>query len=221
MGRKKYCSVACRQALRSKLDMRTGLLQALNTRYATFYFSDIMIIMDILPYGFKEICSFFYPRSPGARPGDDFSTMSNILGESWWAEKRRTNKRYLASMHVLTLANHNRVPAKAVRPNATVTPHIKTASLVYLNLNKTDLFSPELDRIVKKAYRKQAKIFHPDIGGDAGIFRKINQAYEDLSKWADNPTFIRRRGFPDKWFYDGSANKWIQPVPEQHITHHK
>jgi hypothetical protein len=212
MGRKKYCSVECRQALRSKLDMRTGLLQALNTRYATFYFSDIMIIMDILPYGFKDICSFFYPRSPGARPGDDFGAMSNILGESWWAEKRRTNKRYLASMHVLSLANRNQKPA-AVRPYAVETPVIKATSLVYLNLSRTDLYSPELLKIVKTAYRTQAKIYHPDLGGDAATFRKINQAYEDLSNWADNPSFFRRRGFPDKWFYDGGANRWLQPAP--------
>jgi hypothetical protein len=213
MGRKKYCSIECRQTLRSKLDMRTGLLQALNTRYATFYFSDIMIIMDILPYGFKEICSFFYPRSPGARPGDDFSTMSNILGESWWAEKHRTNKRYLASMHVLTLAHRNGGSANTLRPYAVETPQIKTTSLVYLNLSKSDLYSPELSKVVKSAYRRQAKIYHPDLGGDATVFRKINQAYDELTKWADNPSFVRRRGFPDKWFYDGSANRWLQPAP--------
>lgn len=213
MARKKYCSIACRQTLRSKLDMRTGLLQALNTRYATFYFSDVMIIMDVLPYGFKDICSFFYPRSPGSTPGDDFSAMSNILGESWWEEKRRTNKRYLASMHVLSLAKRNHDGSVTIRPHAFETPMIKATSLIYLNLSKGDLYSPELLKIIKTAYRHQAKIYHPDLGGDAAIFRKINRAYEELTNWADNPSFLRRRGFPDKWFYDGCVNKWRQPAP--------
>mgnify|MGYP002063947042 CR=1 FL=1 len=29
----------------------------------------------------------------------------------------------------------------------------------------------------------------------------------------ENPSFTRRRGFPDKWFYDGETNRWVQPVP--------
>ncbi|MBN1663268.1 MAG: J domain-containing protein [Deltaproteobacteria bacterium] len=116
-------------------------------------------------------------------------------------------------MHVLKLANCNPNPAFSVRPSTITTPLIKSASLIYLNLSKEDLYSAELSKIVKNAYRRQAKIYHPDLGGDAAAFRKINQAYEDLTKWAESPSFSRRKGFPDKWFYDGSANKWMQPVP--------
>src|SRR5512145_2142803 len=72
IGRRRYCSIDCRQKLRQRLDMRSGLLQALNTRYATFYFSELLVIMDILPCGYKEIRSFFYPRTPGKSPGEDF-----------------------------------------------------------------------------------------------------------------------------------------------------
>ncbi len=36
-------------------------------------------------------------------------------------------------------------------------------------------------------------------------------AYEDLLSWTENPTFLKKRGFPDKWFYDGYRNKWLQP----------
>ncbi|HSQ84528.1 MAG TPA: hypothetical protein VLM43_07355, partial [Desulfobacterales bacterium] len=65
IGKRRYCSIGCRQRLRYTLDMRTGLLKALNTRYGAFYFTDILIIMDILPYDTKEIFSFIYPRSSG------------------------------------------------------------------------------------------------------------------------------------------------------------
>jgi hypothetical protein len=215
IGRRRYCSVDCRQKLRQRLDMRCGLLQALNARYATFYFSDLLIVMDILPYGYKEICSFFYLRTPGKSPGEDFGRMADILGETWWAEQRRTKKRYFASLHVLEMAVRNHVPTGAVKPRAVHTPAVSASSLVYLNLEKSNLDSPALRKIIRDAYRHQVKIHHPDLGGDAGMFRKIHEAYEDLIRWADNPNFIRHRGFPDKWFYDGESSRWVQPTPLQ------
>ena len=213
IGRRRYCSIECRQKLRQRLDMRMGLLQALNTRYATFYFSDLLIIMDVLPCGQKEIRSFFYPRTPGKTPGEDFSRMADILGETWWAEQRRTKKRYFATLHVLDLGLRNHVPPQSVKPPIIHTPAVTPTSLIYLNLEKSSLDSPVLRKIIRDAYRRQVKIHHPDLGGDAKMFRQIHQAYEDLIRWAGNPNFIRHRGFPDKWFYEGDRNRWVQPTP--------
>jgi hypothetical protein len=28
---------------------------------------------------------------------------------------------------------------------------------------------------------------------------------------------VKRRGFPDKWFYDGRQNRWVQPTPSHEI----
>lgn len=212
IGRRRYCSPACRRRLLYKLDMRTGLIQALNIRYATFYFSDAFIVMDMLPYGTREIFSFFYPRSPGRVPAEDFSDMADTLGDSWWGEKRRTNKRYLASRFVLEQAIRNRICESGVKPLSKHIPNFKGKSLSFLNIDRSDLDSPDLGQIIKNAYRRQAKLHHPDLGGDADTFRRIHQAYEELLCWSKNPTFRRRRGFPDKWFYDGSTNKWIQPI---------
>ena len=100
-ARRKYCSMECRKRLHYKLEVRTGLIRALNAKYATFYFSEVMIIMDMLPYGSEQIFSFFYPRSPGSKPAEDFSRMADMLGNIWWNERKRTNKRYLASFHLL------------------------------------------------------------------------------------------------------------------------
>jgi hypothetical protein len=212
IGRRKYCSPACRRRLLYKLDMRTGLIQALNIRYATFYFSELMIVMDMLPYGTSEIFSFFYPRSPGRVPAEDFSDMADTLGNSWWAEKRRTNKRYLASRFVLDQAVRNAIRESGVKPLSKHTPNFKGTSLACLNIDRSELDSPELGQIIKNAYRRQAKRHHPDLGGNAETFRRIHQAYEDLLFWSRNPTFRRRRGFPDKWLYDGATNRWIQPI---------
>jgi hypothetical protein len=62
---------------------------ALNTRYATFYFTEIIIILDVLPYGSGELFSFMFPRSKGKKPVEDFCTMSNILGNAWWERVRK------------------------------------------------------------------------------------------------------------------------------------
>jgi len=215
MARRKYCSIDCRQRLRYKLNIRTGLLKALNTRYATFYFTDIANIMDVLCHGSAEIFSFIYPRSPGNNPAEDFSKMADILGNAWWVEKRRTNKKYLASRYVLEQADRNSMPADAVKPSATKNPTIQGTSLIHLKLDRSALHSPELQKRIKNAYRLQAKKHHPDLGGDKMSFMKIHHAYEELIQWADNPSFVTRRGFPDKWFYDGSKNRWVQPTPIQ------
>jgi hypothetical protein len=213
MGRRRYCSVDCRQRLRLKLDMRTGLIQALNARFATFYFSDLTIMMDMLPFGSRDIYSFLYPRTPGKKPAEDFSNMADMLGIAWWEEKKRTRKRYLASQRVLDEAKRNQIPILAVRPTLINLPAVREVSLQHLNLHKSDLMNPELKTLVRNAYRRQAKLFHPDVGGDARIFMKIHQAYEDMLQWAENPIFVTRRGFPDKWLYDGTQNRWLQPIP--------
>ena len=171
IGRRKYCSIDCRQNLRYALNIRTGLLMALNIRYATFYFTDMMIIMDVLPYGSDDIFSFTYPRSNGSKPAEDYRMMSAVLGNEWWAEKNRTNKHYLASRYVLD---------QAIR-----------------NERKTNRTVP----------------FETEIPVKPDAFRKIHQAYIDLVQWLENPSYIKRRGFPDKWFYDGTKNKWVQPTP--------
>ena len=192
--------------------MRSGLLQALNTRYATFYFSDTNIILDIVPHGIKEIFRYESKRKAGSNPAADFSIMTNNLGEAWWAESRRTNKNYLASQHVLKLATRHAISDGSQRPRLIRIPTIKTESLNCLEINKADLQSHELSKIIKNAYRRHVKIHHPDLGGQAETFRKIHDAYKELLHWADNPVFVRRRGFPDKWYYNGENEKWVQPV---------
>ena len=213
LGRRRYCSIDCRQKLRYTLDLRTGLLKTLNTRYATFYFTDVMIIMDVLPYYSKEIFSFIYPRSTGKKPAEDYCIMSDILGNRWWAEKKRTNRNYLATRLLIENAIHNDPAFCPVMPPEIKIPAVKKASLIHLKLGKSDLNSPELEKIIKSAFRLQVKKHHPDLGGDTDTFRRIHQAYLELISWAENPSYLKRRGFPDRWFYDSNKNRWLQPAP--------
>jgi len=214
MGKRKYCSIDCRQRLRYKLNIRTGLLKALNIRYATFYFTSTLIILDMLPFNETEIYSFIFPRSPNCKPADDFSKMADILGNSWWSERKRTNRKYLAVRHVLDKANQKNGQTNSVRPLEIKIPAVKGKSLINLKIGRSELKTPQLQKLIKSAYRTQAKKHHPDIGGNTTAFRKIHQAYEELISWAESPTFVERRGFPDKWFYDGNKGRWVQPTPQ-------
>ena len=146
--RRRYCSVECRQKLRRTLNIRTGLLKALNTRFAVFYFTENMIVMDVLPYGSKEIFSFLYQRTAGKKPVDDFCRMADMLGNAWWAERKRTNKKYLASQHVFDQAQRNSNTQNAIKPLEIKIPSVKGKSLIHLKLGKADLNSPELPGLI-------------------------------------------------------------------------
>jgi len=212
IGRRRYCSIRCRQSLRQKLNSRIGLLRALSARYAVFYFSDTVITMDIVPCGSREVFRYEGLRKNGNKPADDFGRMTNLLGGIWWAEEKRTKKHYLASRKVLEIASRHPITAALTRPRSIRIPQVKTENLKLLDLSKEDLASSDLHKIVKNAYRRKVKIHHPDAGGKAAVFRQIHNAYKEMLIWADHPRFARRRGFIDKWYYDGESRKWVQPM---------
>ena len=175
--------------------------------------SILQIICLYLTYSHTVPLSYLYPRSSRSKPVDDFRKMADHLGNAWWDEEKRTRKRYLASQHLLESANRNHKTIDSIRPIEIKKPSQVGSSVIHLKLNRSQLEKPDLPQVVKKAYRRQAMKHHPDLGGDSDSFRKIHEAYVQLINWAENPTFIRRRGFPDKWFYEGDRNRWIQPTP--------
>ncbi len=209
---RRYCALTCQQYLLASLNRRTGLLQTLNTRYATFYFTDFAIMMDLLLYNSDQIFSYMLPRSPGKKPVEDFCELSNSLGTLWWNERERTKKRYVASEHVLQRARKSDAPAGVVMPVSFCLPSVRSGNLVTLELKAEDLAPANLELRIKSAYRRQVKKHHPDMGGSPELFLKIQEAYEALNDWAKRPSFIQRRGFPDKWLYQGAYNRWIKPI---------
>jgi hypothetical protein len=210
---RRYCANACRQNLLATLNRRSGLLRALNTRYATFYFTEWVIIMDVLLYDSEQIFSYMLPRSVGRKPVDDFCELSNMLGTQWWHEKNRTKKRYMASQFILEQARKPADQTKdTVVPATLAVPAVQSSSLITLELRADELTFANMQKRIKQAYRRQAMKHHPDIGGSNQHFIKIQEAYEKLLEWTKNPTYIRRSGFPDKWLYEGANNRWLQPI---------
>ncbi len=115
-------------------------------------------------------------------------------------------------MHVFEQAQGIDKEINSVTPDEIYIPSIKGKYLKCLKLGRTALNKTELQKTIKDAYRLQAKKHHPDLGGDSTEFMKIHTAYEELISWAEKPSFIRRFGLPDKWFYDGASNRWLQPT---------
>ena len=217
-GQQRYCSATCREKLQFKLNLRTGLVQALNARYATFFFSDDQIFMDVLPHGSQGTFRFCYPRTPGKTPAEDFSTMANLLGNIWWSEKEKSNKTYRASHQVFQWGLQSYGSLVSVRPMARYAPKVNRDHLTLLQIDQVALISSDLKQMVKDAYRRAAKKNHPDMGGDAETFRRVHKAYEELFSWARNPTYTRQRGFPDKWFYERDQNHWKPPLPRNRFN---
>jgi hypothetical protein len=207
-----YCSPTCRQYVLASLNRRTGLLRALNTRYATFSFTEHLIVMDVLPYGIDRIFSYMLPRSYGRKPVEDFGVLCNLLGTTWWNERNRTHKRYMASRLVLEKAADPGMPVNNLIPRTLTRPSVRIDTLIQLELEIDDLNKANSETYIKQAFRRQAKIHHPDLGGNAQAFRKIHEAYERLIQWAKHPTFTHRCGFPGKWLYEGGTCRWVQPI---------
>ena len=81
-----------------------------------------------------------------------------------------------------------------------------------LKLKMEELFSEGHVAKIKTAYKRMAKIHHPDMGGDAEKFKKLSEAHQQMLTWAENPQFTSRKVLNDCWSYDGSSNKWSPPL---------
>jgi DnaJ-class molecular chaperone len=74
------------------------------------------------------------------------------------------------------------------------------------------LFCDEQMLKIKSAYKRLAKVHHPDVGGDAEKFKKLNEAHQKMLGWAENPQYTAKRALVDCWSYDGTTNRWSPPL---------
>ena len=213
MGRKRYCSKECRTELLRRLDILSGLLRALEARYASFSFNESTLVLDVLTNGSKKGYRFLCKRKRKNRPAHDLYHMADELGNLWWEKQKQTGKRYRASRYLLESAAKHIIPPASVTPLEIKSPVRVGKSLVSLKLTREDLNSRKAHMAVKSAYRREALKYHPDRGGNSASFRKVNNAYEELLNWLEAPELRTRRGIPGKWFFDGK--KWNPPLRVQ------
>jgi len=214
-ARRRYCSGECRNQIMWVLSLSKGLLSIFNTRYASFTFNRSYVILDILPVWSKEISRFTHKRTTGKKPADDLKKLILDSGSEWYSIIGENNSKSFASLSLLQKNCNSRIPVMSIRPDNKKKPRFSKEeknSLKCLKLKLEELISEEKTSKIKSAYKKMARIHHPDMGGDAEEFRRVKNAHEQMLMWAQNPQYTSRKALVDCWSYDASTNKWVPPL---------
>ena len=213
--RRRYCSDECRQYMLWVLSLSKGLLRILNTRYASFSFSNNYVILDILPIWSKEISRFVQERSCGNKPADDLKRLILRSGAEWYQMIDNNNSKSYASLFLLQKSCDKGLSPESIRPENRLRPRFSKSereSIKLLRLKYEELITEGQESKIKSAYKRLAKIYHPDMGGDAEKFKRLNEAHQQMLIWAQNPQYTSRKALFDCWSYDSSTNRWAPPL---------
>jgi hypothetical protein len=212
-GKKRYCRRDCKDEFVFKLKWFNNLLRALDARFATFFFTETVLILNILPATSREVRSYFYPRRIGVKPSQDMNHMVFELGQIWWGHKERTKSRRGASRLTLSRGQTGVASLQTVRPVELLQGVTVGKQLKCLRIPKEALMqSEDAEQEVKRAFRKAALEHHPDTGGDAVSFQKVHQAYLELLAWLKKPRYQIRRGVAGQWGYMAGRSSWLPPL---------
>lgn len=211
-GRKRrYCSKDCKGLLIFALGWLKNLLLPLNTNYATFAFTDSILIINILSFFSKEVSTFIFKRAAGKTPAQGLKEVCKTLNKEWYEKNLSSRSRRAASEHLLGTGIKDFIPRAYVTPISINSNSRISSKLTQFDLSLDDLEKNPLEQI-KRAYRKEVKKHHPDYGGDPTDFINISEAYKDIRAFIKNPILRTRTGLPGTWSYDGSNYKWSAPL---------
>lgn len=214
-SRRRYCSPECRDHIMWVLSLSKGLLCSFNARYASFSFNQSHVILDILPVWSREISRFSLERTSGKKPAHDLKRLILDSGSEWYAIIDDNNSRSYASLSLLKKNSNRSIPSNSIRPDCNVKPRFskeERQAFKCLKLKLEEIIAEEKTVKIKSAFKKMAKIHHPDMGGDPEEFRKVKDAHEQMLLWVENPQFSSRKALVDCWSYDASTNKWVPPL---------
>jgi len=212
---RRYCSSECRDQMLWVLSLSKGLLIAFNARYAAFSFDQNFVILDILPVWSQDISRFLYRRPGGKKPAEDLKNLILQSGNEWYRLVHNKTSKSYASLVILKKNHKKEINPKSIRPNKKLKPRLsrfERESLKLLELQIEELFSESHVAKIRSAYKRLAKVYHPDMGGDAEKFKKLNAAHQQMILWAENPHFTLRKALMDCWSYDGATNRWSPPL---------
>ncbi|MBW1675053.1 MAG: DnaJ domain-containing protein [Deltaproteobacteria bacterium] len=214
-GRRRYCSDKCKKRLEFALYIATGLVQTLRARYAAFSYTEDTLILDILPVGSSQISRFMWRRSKQKKVADDLLDMIEQAGREWYEMEEETSSRWWASQYLLDRTSRRDIPVSTVKPISKKTPqlnHKEKNALKVLELTKKQILAADAVQCVKSAYRRKAKLHHPDRGDTSNKFIEINEAHAELLNWAESPRFRSRTALVNSWCYDASRKRWVPPA---------
>ena len=213
--RRRYCSAECRNKMIWVLSLSKGLLRVFNSRYAAFSFTDHYVVLDILPFWTNSISRFVYKRTSGEKPSDDLKKLIIQSGREWYAILDNNKSKSYASLCLLQKTHNKDLDPESIKPNRKRRPKLsrrETEFLKLLQLKREDLHSRSYVMKIKTAYKKMAKIHHPDIGGSEEKFKMLNEAHQQMLLWAEKPQFISRIALHDSWSYNGNTDRWAPPL---------
>ena len=125
------------------------------------------------------------------------------------------NSRSYATQSLADKCHRKDLDPDSIRPDMKSNPKLskdENHCLKLLRLTKGDLACDGSLVRIKTAYKRMAKIYHPDMGGDAEKFKELNEAHKRMILWAENPMFTSRKALPGCWSYDGVTNRWSPPL---------
>jgi len=212
---RRYCSSACRKQMLWVLSLSKGFLKIFNTRYASFSFDKNHVVLDILPGWSKEISRFIQKRNSGKKPAEDLKDLILRYGREWYDIIDNNNSKSYASLFLLKKNFNGEITERSIKPNNRLRPRFskqEKESIKLLHLRLDELTTEKHTERIKSAYKKMAKIHHPDMGGDPEKFKRLNEAHQQMLLWAKNPQYTSRKALVDCWSYDASNNRWTPPL---------
>jgi DnaJ domain len=173
------------------------------------------VVLDVLPIWSQDISRFLYRRPGGKKPAEDLKYLVLQSGNEWYKLVHNRTSRSYASLFLLKKNHKKELNPKSIRPDKKLKPRLsrfERECLKLLELPAEDLFSKSNVVKIRSAYKRLAKVYHPDLGGDTEKFKKLNAAHQQMLLWAENPHFTLRKALLDCWSYDGATNKWSPPL---------
>ncbi|MFC1883567.1 DnaJ domain-containing protein [Thermodesulfobacteriota bacterium] len=216
MGRgRRYCSKECGIHINWVLSLSKGLLKTFNARYAAFSFTADLVILDVLPAWSKGISRFVYVRSSAKKPAEDLKNLILESGREWYQLQDNNLSRSYATLNILEKNHREDIDPESLKPGGIASLRLskhESKFLKILELDRKDMCKDGQDVKINTAYKKLAKLHHPDMGGDTEKFKKLNEAHKQMLEWSENPQYTSRKALKDCWSYDGFTNRWSPPL---------
>jgi hypothetical protein len=169
----------------------------------------------MLPVWAKEISRFVCRRTPGNKPAEDLKNLVLQSGREWYHLVDNRNSKSYASLFLLSKNHEKDIDPESIKPNRKERPRLSKAEevcLKILKLKRQDLSTAGHFRKIKSAYKRMAKLYHPDMGGDEEKFKRLSEAHEQMLLWAKKPQYTSRKALKNCWSYDGAASRWSPPL---------
>jgi len=163
----------------------------------------------------QALSRFVSRRIEGNKPAEDLKNLVLQFGQEWHHIVNNNGSRSYASLCLVNQNHSKDIQPSSIRPDRKSLPRLsrhETRCLEMLKLKRADLSDDGRTVKIKSAYKRMAKVHHPDVGGDEEAFKKLNDAHAQMLLWAENPHYTSRKSLPGCWSYDGATSRWSPPL---------